>query len=155
MNEWKITAKPDKFFFSFTQDDKIVIIGSRKVNRFDLSLDFDSFDVSTFGRPEALTYISEAPRYNYSGSVKGFFQVIGDTFEEALSRLLEAFEKEEQEEEAIRAAAEAARQEWTRSPSASGGWWNDDYGDDDYDYDDDYYDYEDYEVEEWENEGGH
>ena len=157
MNEWKMTTKVDKLIFSFVQEDKVIVIGSRKVHTLDLSMDFDELDITAFGSPERV-YIPGSPEYSLACRMRGFTQVVGSTYEEALFNLILAFREEERKEEEIREAARIANENWTRSPSASGSIGyrcsdpecsceEDDWDYYDRDYDDEIYDdtiYDDY-----------
>lgn len=132
-----ILTKADKLIFSFTQDDKVYIIGSRKVDQIDLSAEYDRYEIdSLYGGYGASGCIPMPPSYSLTGSMRGFIQTVGNTFEEAMFNLLLAFREEEQEEkrQAAMAAERAAAYEAERQAYDDEGYW-DNY---DYDYDDGY-----------------
>lgn len=160
METMNLRTRPDRIFFSFIQDEKVIIMGSRKVNEIELNLEFDSLDITHFGSPERIyEYIN--PEYRLNGSMQGFIQVTGNSFEEAMFNLLLAFREEERKEEEAREAARLAAENWTRSPSASGSvsfrcsdpecsCEDDDWDYYDRDYDDETYDdtiYDDYDYD--------
>lgn len=139
-----MVTKPDKLFFSFTNDDKVYIIGSRKVTQVDVSAEFEGYDITSLYGTSVSGCIPSIPSYNLTGNMRGFIQVVGNSFEEAMFNLLLAFREEEQEEQrqallaAERAAEYASRREALTDDDID---YYDNYYDGDDDYDD--YDYDD------------
>lgn len=130
-----MVTKADKLFFSFTNGDQVIIIGSRKINQVDLSAEFDSYDITSIYGRSVSGCIPMPPSYNLTGSMRGFIQVVGNSFEEAMLNLLIAFREEErEEEEQARLAAERAAEYAAQRQSY------DDEDDWDY-YDEDFDDY--------------
>lgn len=100
---------PNWWMTVIENDGKWTAIGSRKINRIDIEARIDDYDWPLLGH-SLYSPVASVAEYKIAGSVRGFTYTSGTTRLAALGALMDALQKEEEEERTV-AAERSKRQE--------------------------------------------